>query len=232
MMTSTIDQNSTSTMMLQISAAQVYRGTSAILDDINLSLAPGHSMMVTGKNGSGKTTLLRIVAGLLPKTSGVILLNNRSIEDAPLAYKAGLIYLGHQDGLSRGLTCGENIMFWAQSRGMIAAQPQLKKAFQALGVDPLIATETRHLSEGERRRVGLVRLAYSHMQSSDEPPPLWLLDEPTAALDTAAIDLLTDLINAHTARGGSAIVTSHNKIDLERIDHLDLDAKEIKAGQG
>lgn len=211
-------------MMLTISQLTLCRPPVEILTKLDLSLAGGTTMVITGANGSGKTTLLRAIAGLLPKTHGRIHIGNQSIEKDPIAYKASLVYLGHDDGLAGGLTACENIIFWASARGMAIEPVSIKKAFQSLGIESLMPLETRHLSQGERQRVNLVRIAYDHIFNLEHKasPSLWLLDEPTASLDEGAITLLTNLINAHVNNKGAAVVTTHSKLNLKNAQHLKL----------
>ncbi|MCE2516322.1 MAG: heme ABC exporter ATP-binding protein CcmA [Alphaproteobacteria bacterium] len=209
---------------LDVQHLTVRRASATIISGMVFTLAQGTALLVTGANGSGKTSLLRGLAGLLPVDQGTILINGRPAGEDPLTDKDDMIYIGHRDGLSSGLTAAENIRFWATCRGMNATPDQLTEAFDALGIVHLMASETRHLSEGQRKRVGLVRLALDHQLNRHRATQsLWLMDEPLTAIDSAAAALLARLINAHTAAGGSVVMTTHADIALDRARHLNLD---------
>lgn len=206
--------------ILSTDSLSLSRGNSPVVSGVTLSLKTGRGLVVTGRNGSGKTTLLRGLAGLLPITAGMINFNSKRLGDDPMADKAKMIYIGHQDGLARGLTAEENIIFWAKSRGLAIDQDDLTKAFQWLDVSALRQVELRHMSEGQRRRVGLVRLAFDHL--AKDGASLWLLDEPLTALDDAATKLMISLIDAQTKNGGSVILSTHQAITLKRSADLHL----------
>ena len=208
---------------LDVQGLTLRRGMATIIAAMGFRLAAGRVLVVTGANGSGKTSLLRGLAGLMPLDGGEFWLNGRRAGEDPLTDKAEIIIIGHRDGLSGGLTAEENLRFWAGSRGMTVTDDQLTAAFDALGVGALRASETRHLSEGQRKRVGLVRLALSQITATTGATiPLWLMDEPLTAIDAEAAAMLTRLINAHTERGGAAIMTTHSDVALDRAERLDL----------
>ncbi len=215
--------------MLTVKALTLNRGARQVLTNLNLTLDAGRVLIVTGGNGAGKTTLLRAVAGLLPPYSGGISIDGI----APKEANPKMVYIGHRDGLSGALTADENIRFWANSRGLFPSQQHLTTAFSWLGLNHLREVETRYLSEGQRRRTGLVRLALSHVLSHHgalSNNGLWLMDEPLTAMDKNASDQLTALIDAHSNAGGSAILTTHIDIKIKRSNLIDLDA-EIVAGR-
>ena len=115
--------------------------------------------------------------------------------------------LGHLDGLKAQMTVIENLRFAARLAG--AGTAVVGPALDRLGLQPLADLAVRHLSQGQRRRTALARLLLA-------PRPLWLLDEPTAGLDTAARAVFTDLLGAHLAAGGLAIVATHEPLPLAR----------------
>jgi heme exporter protein A len=191
------------------------RGGREVFTGLNFSLAAGEAMAVTGPNGAGKTTLLRLIAGLLPPAAGRVLLEGGGA-DATLPEQAH--YVGHRDALKPALTVRENLAFWyAFLGGADAPAASAAAALDAVGLAGLAGLPAAYLSAGQRRRLALARLVAA-------PRPIWLLDEPTAALDAASQQRLAELMRAHLAGGGLIVAATHGP--------LGLDAKELRLGSG
>jgi heme exporter protein A len=164
---------------------------------------------VTGANGSGKTSLLRIAAGLSHAAQGT--LSWRGVPVAPLDpdLRAAVTYIGHAPALKDELTAEENLASLASLHAGSATSDAIGAALALWSLERQRALPARALSMGQRRRIGLARLALV-------PRPLWILDEPAAALDTAGVALLGDLLGVHLAQGGMAIIATHQDIALSR----------------
>jgi heme exporter protein A len=186
-----------SALSLEVSDLACSRGERQLFTGLSLSLASGEAMLVTGPNGSGKTTLLRIIAGLAQADAGSVRLMDAEGEaELPI----GLHYLGHRDGLKSALTVRENM---ALVRGLMGGRgASLGDVAQRLQLVPLLDLPVAVLSAGQRRRAALARLLLVHR-------PLWLLDEPTAALDAASSSLVGGLIAEHAAAGGLVMAATH-----------------------
>ncbi len=176
------------------------RGGLRVLEGVTFTLAPGHALILQGRNGIGKTTLLRTIAGLQPPLSGKISADPDSIA-----------YAGHADGLKPTLTARENLDFWAA----IFGSNDTTAALSALHLTPLAHRPTATLSAGQKRRLGLARLLVTGRR-------IWLLDEPTVSLDTAATALFASMISRHLGQGGSAIIASHIDLGLTEATALNL----------
>ncbi|MBB5518522.1 heme ABC exporter ATP-binding protein CcmA [Amphiplicatus metriothermophilus] len=188
---------------LRLEDVAVARGGRTILADVSLTLAPRETLLVKGRNGAGKTTLLRAIAGLLPVERGRIALTNAGSEAQDRRGHA--IYAGHADALKPALTVRENLAFWAKlHRAPIA---RIEEALAALDLASLADQPAARLSAGQKRRAGLTRLVLSGK-------PLWLLDEPAAAIDADSLARLTGLVKAHCDKGGAAIIATHDRISL------------------
>jgi heme exporter protein A len=159
-----------------------------VLADVSLALAAREAAVLRGPNGSGKTTLLRTLAGLQPPLAGRI-----QGED--------LAYAGHADGIKGALSVTENLRFWADIFGTDAVEGALR----AFDLGALRDRAAAHLSAGQKRRLGLARLAVSGRR-------VWLLDEPTVSLDVASVALFAGVVRAHLAQGGAALIATH--VDL------------------
>ena len=193
-------------MGLSVSDLSCSRGGRPVLRGIGFVLGDGETLILRGPNGAGKSTLLRALAGLLP-ANGRIELDGSTDPDARAEL---LAFAGHLDAVKLQLTVAENLAFWAALGGGSAAA-----ALDALGLAPLADRPAHLCSAGQRRRLGLARLLLA-------PRRLWLLDEPTVALDAAAEARLLAAIRAHVAAGGLTVVATHATLDLGAARTLTL----------
>ena len=196
-------------MILSVTDLAVARGGLALLQDVSLALGPGQALALRGANGIGKTSLLRTIAGLLPSAAGRI---EVAAED--------VAYAGHANGVKDALSVDENLRFWSDTYGTTLGD----RAKSALDLAVLSDRPARQLSAGQSRRLGLARLVVSGRR-------LWLLDEPTASLDAASVALFADLLSAHLAGGGAALVVTHGA-DLAGLENFDLTPHRVRAGAG
>jgi len=192
------------------------RGERLVFAGVEFALAPGAALLLRGSNGSGKSTLLRCLAGLLPPLAGAVLWDGRPAAEDPEAFRARLHYLGHLDGLKPALTARENLRFWQSLRGGIDPR-SADQALDDLALTRLADLPARLLSAGQRRRLALARLIAS-------PAPLWLLDEPNAALDEDSHDRLATALDSHRAGGGIVVVAAHGGFALPGASVLALDS--------
>jgi len=188
------------------------RGEALIFEAVDFALDRGDALWLAGPNGSGKSSLLRLMAGLLKPLEGAVRWDGREIGKDE-AHRARLRYLGHLDAVKAHLSVIENLVFWAEYWGLAAgaAEPALTR----LGLAQLRDAPARQLSAGQRRRLGLARLALG-------PAALWLLDEPSAALDAAGVDLLATLIGECRAQGGIVVYSSHDTLPVADAHKLTL----------
>jgi heme exporter protein A len=191
-------------MRLEASHIAVERGGRMVLSDLSFEVAQGECLLVTGQNGAGKSTLLRAIAGLLPLARGTLSLTPAS--DETLAETAH--YVGHADALKGTLTVAENLAFLAALLGTPEPGLAINSTLAALGLARLADLPTACLSAGQKRRVALARLLVARR-------PLWLLDEPSTALDQAAQGLLGKIMAAHRAEGGMIIAATHASLPIE-----------------
>lgn len=183
-------------MRLSVENLACDRGGRRIFEGVTFALAPGEALVITGRNGAGKSSLLDMLAGRLAPAAGRI----RFAGEGERSLAESLHYVGHRDALKAALTARENLDF---ARGFLG-DPALasEDALSAVGLAHAAELPVAYLSAGQRRRVALARLLVARR-------PLWLLDEPAAALDAASQDILRGLIEAHRDGGGMAIATTH-----------------------
>jgi heme exporter protein A len=171
-------------------------------------------LIVTGPNGAGKTSLLRALAGFLPIEGGGFALEGGD-DESTVGEQAH--YLGHTEGVKAALTAGENLAFAAAMLGGDSSRAAQLAALAALGLAHVIDFPARLLSAGQRRRVALARLLVAER-------PLWLLDEPTTALDAGAQAALAAIMKAHLKRGGILVAAVHAPLGLDSVQELRLGA--------
>jgi heme exporter protein A len=182
------------------------RGGKSLFRGLSFALRGGELLRVAGPNGSGKTSLLRIVCGLLSPTAGTVLWDGADIRRLREEYAKRLVYLGHAAAVKEDLTTTENLGIACRLAGLSVSPREIVAALEKFELSDLLV---KRLSQGQRRRAALARLHLS------ESLPLWLLDEPFAALDTTATRDVEDLIAAHLARGAAVIYSSHQEARID-----------------
>ena len=190
----------------------VDRGGRRIVEGVDFVLSDGEALILSGPNGAGKSTLLRAIAGLLPLAAGRLALDGDSEEIA-----ASLHYVGHAEGMKPALTVRQNLDFWSSFLSREGAAPALapQDALAAFGLAHVIDIPAGYLSAGQKRRVALARLLVA-------PRPIWLLDEPTTALDVRAQAALATVMARHRASGGIVLAATHSPVGLENAAELKL----------
>jgi heme exporter protein A len=185
------------------------RGGRVIVDGLSFRVDGGSALVLTGANGSGKTTLLRALAGFLRPVSGAVRLETADEEREPGEL---MHFVGHLDGIKTHLSVEENLRFWAAYLG---GGGDVAAALDGFALTGLADIPAGYLSAGQKRRLGLARLAAAKR-------PVWLLDEPTVSLDVASVALLVAAIDAHVAGGGLAVIATHVALGLKRAEEIRL----------
>lgn len=180
------------------------RGGREVFSGLSFEAVAGEAVAVTGRNGSGKTSLLRLIAGLLLPAGGSISLDGGEGE---LTVPEQAHYLGHRDALKPALSVQENLAFWRGFLGGTRGR-DTAEALTAVGLAHAIELPAAYLSAGQRRRLSIARLLAVHR-------PLWLLDEPTNALDVAGQALFADLMREHLAGGGLIMAATHGPLGID-----------------
>jgi len=188
---------------LELRDLQCVRGTRTLFAGVSAKVAPGQMLRVRGENGSGKTSLLRMLCGLSTPERGEIHWSGQSVGSQRDAFNAQLIYLGHAPALKDDLSALENLQASQGLAGQPWHEPEALAALAQAGLRGREHLPARVLSQGQRRRAGLARLALGQAAG------LWALDEPFNALDDAACGWLQGLVDAQLARGGVVVLTNH-----------------------
>ncbi|MDB5550758.1 MAG: ccmA [Rhizobium sp.] len=201
--------------ILTVSDLAARRGEDLIFSGISFTLGSGEALIVTGRNGSGKSTLIRVIAGLLASEAGRVTV---SVDGAAIPRAAEAChYLGHRNAMKREMTVEENLAFWKRFMddfsGGVGVAPE--DAAAQLGLAELLHLPFGYLSAGQQRRMAMAKLLCAWR-------PVWLLDEPTAAVDVQSEELFAGLMKAHLVRGGSIIAATHQELGLEGAKRLEM----------
>jgi heme exporter protein A len=191
------------------------RGEDLLFREVSFRLERAESLLLTGPNGSGKSTLLRIVASLLRPETGNITFTSDKTESGMRPSEA-CHYLGHRNAMKAELSVSENLIFWQSFLGDFQGGSGISPAHaaDAVGLGSITHLPFGYLSAGQQRRIAFAKLLVAHR-------PIWLLDEPTAALDVNAEGVFTELIKMHLTQGGIILAATHQPLGLE-------DAKELR----
>jgi heme exporter protein A len=195
-------------MQLRAHNLACVRGGREVFANVDFAVGAGQALLVSGPNGAGKSSLLRMIAGLLRAANGTIELDDA---DGELSLAEQAHYLGHQDPAKPNLSVAENLEFWSAYLG----GRRIAGALERVGLGALADLPAAYLSAGQRRRLSIARLIAVKR-------PVWLLDEPNNALDTAAQAQLAALMNAHLKSGGIIVAATHGPLGLARARRLKL----------
>lgn len=191
------------------------RGERTLFTGLGLSVAPGQWLHVRGANGCGKTSLLRLLAGLSRPEAGDVLWAGEPIAQLGAAWRRVMLFLGHHAAVKDDLTARENLALAGALDDCNASDADVTTALHRFGLKGREDLPVRVMSAGQKRRVLLARL-------QTRKASLWILDEPFTALDTKAVEMLSDLVGEHLAAGGCAVITSHQPVPLASGKVLDL----------
>lgn len=192
-------------LALELRDLRCVRGPRLLFNGVSVSVRAGQMLRVQGENGSGKTSLLRIVCGLATPDHGEVLWQGHPINKLREEFNLQLAYLGHAPALKDDLSALENLQASGGLAGLACSEHDAAVALGQAGLQGRERLPTRVLSQGQRKRVGIARLALSTASA------LWVLDEPFNALDESACVWLQGLIAAQLGRGGVVVLTSHQR---------------------
>lgn len=186
------------------------RGDYPVFDGVSFAVSSGEALQLTGNNGSGKSSLLRLLCGLLETTGGSIELEGHAPETN---VADNCHYLGHDNALKGPMTALANLDFLQTVFGQTGIDPLA--ALKMVGLQRVADLPAAYLSAGQKRRVALARLLVSKRT-------IWLLDEPTAALDAKSEALLGELVDDHMTDGGLVIAATHLKLPFKVAHSIDM----------
>lgn len=201
--------------LLEAVALACERDWRMLFERLELRLAAGEMLQVSGPNGSGKTSLLRLLAGLMQPTAGEVRLNGQALTRQRDELTRNLLWIGHAAGIKGLLTAEENLV-WLCALHRPAERVAIWQALEAVGLRGFEDVPCHTLSAGQQRRVALARLYL-------DAPPLWILDEPFTALDKQGVAQLESHLARHCEQGGMVVLTTHHTLAVKPAGYRDLD---------
>lgn len=213
-------------MTLQASGLTYARGQRKLFSNLDFDVKPGEALRVAGRNGSGKTSLLCVLCGLAEPQRGEVRWQGRSIRSQRDVFHRSLAYIGHRHGIKDDLTALENVRTSAALAGRACSSAQALHALDQLGLRNRAHMPVRVLSQGQRRRVVLARLAIEPVV------PLLILDEPFNALDQESVEVLSSWLSRQLADGASVVYTTHQSQLLTASRHHELRLGADPDGEG
>lgn len=195
--------------MLTVQNLSKYYGDRSILQDVSLHIPQGEIYGLLGPNGAGKTTIINIICNLIQPDRGTVKIDGELIGDATKS----LIGIAPQDNLLyKGLTCWENLEFFATLYGLRgeARTKQVRSCLEAVNLVDRSHSLVGVLSGGMVRRMNMAIALVHH-------PKLVILDEPTTGLDIEARYEIWELIGQLRAQGTTLLLTTHMLEEAERL---------------
>lgn len=188
--------------VIQVTEFQkIYRETLAV-EALTFSVEPGQILGLVGPNGAGKTTTLRSIAGIIPPTSGNLLVAGHDIVNAPIAAKSKLAYVPDDPKLFDTLTVWEHLEFMAAAYRVDGWQETGNTLLQRFELEGKRNTLAQELSRGMRQKVAIC-CAYLH------DPRVILFDEPHTGLDPRGIRTMRESVEERVANGAAVVISSH-----------------------
>jgi heme exporter protein A len=208
-----VDMATRGSGVLELGDLDCVRGGRTLFTGLTRSVRAGELLRVSGSNGAGKTSLLRMVCGLLAPARGQVRWRGQPITGLREEFSRELVYLGHAAALKEELSPQENLQGACVLAAQRVSREQARRALADAGLRGHENTQVRKLSQGQRRRAALARLALAPQAA------LWVLDEPFNALDAAASAWLEGLVRTQLRRGGLVVLTSHQGVSLDDVPH-------------
>ena len=200
--------------LLRAADLTLKRGERFLFADLSFAVLPGEALILRGPNGVGKTSLLRLLAGLAVADAGEVYLNEQKLAMLSPMHRAAVLYVGHANALKDELSAEENLADQLALDTIATSLAVRLETLKQVGLLDRRQVAGRKLSQGQKRRIGMARLLLSDRK-------LWLLDEPTNALDDAGVALLLQTVDAHLTRGGIAVIATHLTLPLQgRVKEL------------
>ena len=190
--------------ILKLEAVTKIFGSYTAIDGVSLSLKKNSVLGLLGPNGAGKTTLLRLITQIVLPDSGQLFFKGEQLQEA---HRTKMGYLPEERGLYRKMHVQEQLIYFAQLRGLSAreAKQQSSDWLKRLEIEHLQSQVLETLSKGQQQKIQFIS-AVVHQ------PELLILDEPFSGFDPANAEVIKKEIQA-LQRSGTTIIYSTHRMD-------------------
>ena len=178
-----------------------YKDFTAVMN-LSFSIEPGQILGLVGPNGAGKTTTLRALCGIIPPTSGQLLIAGHDIVQAPIAAKQNIGYIPDDPRLFDTMTVWEHLAFTAAAYKLKDWEAEAEALLLSFELTHKRDTLVHNLSRGMRQKVAIA-CAFLH------DPKVILFDEPLTGLDPQGIRGIQKAIRERAQAGAAIIISSH-----------------------
>lgn len=190
-------------MHFKVKRLACIKGNQYLFRNLNFSLSAGELVLVQGPNGSGKSSLLKILAGLA------------SSEQGSVEHTSEIAYVGHKDGIKKGLSVIENIRLQLALGQQSSQINEIERVLETFRLHAQRDKLCAALSMGQRRKVALASLVLKQK-------PIWILDEPFTGLDNPSVEALCGYFNSHLSKSGMIVVASHAISEIKAHQTIEL----------
>ena len=201
--------------MLIVKDLSIERLDKKILENINLSLAPGNITILRGKNGAGKTTLLKAILNIIEPSFGSIYWKGKLLKKNLYDFYNHVTYIPDTTSSLKKLTIEDNINIWKRFFTSNINNEQIETALKTLKLDNYLNKKVGTLSFGETKKLEFLRLIIENKN-------VWILDEPLSNLDEDSIELMKQTFEDHCAKEGSIIFSSHQNPGIYVTEEMQL----------
>ena len=201
--------------MLIVKDLSIERLDKKILENINLSLAPGNITILRGKNGAGKTTLLKAILNIIEPSFGSIYWKGKLLKKNLYDFYNHVTYIPDTTSSLKKLTIKDNINIWKSFFTSNITNEQIETALKTLKLDNYLNKKVGTLSFGETKKLEFLRLIIENKN-------VWILDEPLSNLDEDSIELMKQTFEDHCAKEGSIIFSSHQNPGIYVTEEMQL----------
>ncbi|KEO72868.1 ABC transporter ATP-binding protein [Anditalea andensis] len=211
--------------MLEVHSLSKSYGNNPALIDINLSVEKGIIFGLLGPNGAGKTTLIRIINQIIEADSGEVKINNKILNPEHIK---NIGYLPEERGLYKKMKVGEQLLYFAQLKGLRAseAKQRVKYWTEKLDISAWKDKRIEDLSKGMAQKIQFIATVIHE-------PELLILDEPFSGFDPVNAELIKDEIIDLKNKGTSVILSTHRMESVNLLcDHIAMINKAKKVLDG
>jgi linearmycin/streptolysin S transport system ATP-binding protein len=187
-------------------------GDLVAVDNVGFQIAAGETYGLLGPNGAGKTTTISMIAGLLERDGGEVIIDGRPMTTRTVQAKSAIGYVPQDLAIYPDLSGMENLLFFARLFGMSRGQARsrAREVLDLIGLTDRAGDQTKTYSGGMKRRLNIGLGLLNH-------PKLLILDEPTVGVDPQSRNAILESVSSLSGAGLAVLYTTHYMEEAERL---------------